>query len=219
MRGAVVVVSRVRGARRESGEALIARAVDDPHAKDTVAQQILDAALFRFTQFGLRRSTIDDVATQAGLSRITVYRRFSTKSTLIEACLLRECGRFLAELDRAVSDLPTMEDRVVEGFVVAMSHARTHPLIGGLLRLEPETMLPFLTVQGGPALAALRGYLADHLRRAQGTEQGEDPEIVAELMVRIAVSFLLNPQSCVELDDADQARAFARRCLAPLAAR
>ena len=167
----------------------------------------------------MRRSTIDDVATQAGLSRITVYRRFSTKSILIEACLLRECGRFLAELHRAVVDLPTMEERVVEGFVVATLYTRTHPLIGGLLRLETETMLPFLTVRGGPTLTALRGYLAEHLRRAQNTDHGEDPEPVAELMVRIAISFLLNPQSCVELSDEGQARAFARRSLAPVLAR
>lgn len=213
------MTGEIRGAEQERGETLLARAVDDPYAGDAVAQQILDAALQRFTEFGLRRSTIDDVAKCAGLSRITVYRRFSTKSVLIEACLLRECGRFLAELDRAVVDLPTMEERVVEGFAVAMLSARDHPLIGGLLRTEPETMLPFLTVHGGPTLAALRGYLSEHLRRGRDADQVEDPEPVAELMVRITVSFLLNPHSCVELGDAEQARAFARRYLAPLLGR
>jgi hypothetical protein len=35
-------------------------------------------------------------------------------------------------------------------------------------------------------------------------------------MVRITVSFLLNPVSCFELDDDEQVGAFARRYLVPL---
>ncbi|NEA38694.1 TetR/AcrR family transcriptional regulator, partial [Streptomyces sp. SID11385] len=87
-----------------------------------------------------------------------------------------------------------------------LRHIREHPLIGGLLRLEPETMLPFLTLESGPALLAIRGYLADRLRDARRAEgrPASDPTPVAELMVRITVSFLLNPVSCFELDDDTQ---------------
>jgi hypothetical protein len=35
-------------------------------------------------------------------------------------------------------------------------------------------------------------------------------------MVRIVVSFLLNPTSCIELSDDEAVRSFARRFLAPL---
>ncbi|MFF0679287.1 TetR/AcrR family transcriptional regulator [Streptomyces tendae] len=186
--------------------------------EDPTARRILDAALEQFTVFGLRRSSMDDVAKRAGVSRVTVYRRFGTKDTLVEQTLLRENSRFFQRLDQAVAALPTMEERVVEGFVVALRHTRAHPLFGGLLRLEPEVVLPYLTVQGGSSLAATVDYLTRHLRRAQQAEgrPGDDPRPVAELMVRVAVSFLLNPAGCIEMDDEDQARAFARRYLAPL---
>ncbi|MET8665900.1 MULTISPECIES: TetR/AcrR family transcriptional regulator [Streptomyces] len=186
--------------------------------EDPTARRILDAALEQFTVFGLRRSSMDDVAKRAGVSRVTVYRRFGTKDTLVEQTLLRENSRFFQRLDQAVAALPTMEERVVEGFVVALRHTRAHPLFGGLLRLEPEVVLPYLTVHGGSSLAATVDYLTGHLRRAQQAEgrPGDDPRPVAELMVRVAVSFLLNPASCIEMDDEDQARAFARRYLAPL---
>ncbi len=201
-----------------ANDSLLARAMAQPETEDAAARQILDAALEQFTIFGLRRSTVDDVAKRAGVSRVTVYRRFQSKDSLVEACLMREYRRFLDELDAAVAQLPAMEERVVEGFVVALRYTRAHPLIGGLLRLEPEVMLPFLTVSGGPALIAMREYLSGHLRRAQRAEgrPESDPEPVAELMVRVAVSFLLNPVSCIELDDIDQTRAFARRYLVPL---
>ncbi|MFD7708533.1 TetR family transcriptional regulator [Streptomyces sp. NPDC059785] len=201
-----------------ANDSLLARAIARPETEEKLARRILDAALEQFTTFGLRRSSVDDVAKRAGVSRVTVYRRFQTKDGLVEACLLREGSRFFQKLDSAVASLPTMEDRVVEGFVVVLRYTRAHPLFGGLLRLEPEVVLPYLTVQGGPALAAATDYLAAHLSRAQQTEgrPGSDCRPVAELMVRVAVSFLLNPASSIELDDEAQARAFARRYLAPL---
>ncbi|MFS0697336.1 TetR family transcriptional regulator [Streptomyces nitrosporeus] len=202
----------------DTNDAWLAQAVARSEATDRTARRILDGALEQFTLLGLRRSSVDDVARRAGVSRVTVFRRFRSKDKLVEAVLLRENSRFFRRLDATVAALPTMEERVVEGFVVALRHTRAHPLFGGLLRLEPELVLPYLTVQGGSSLSATVTYLTGHLRRAQQAEgrPGEDPQPVAELMVRVAVSFLLNPAGCIEMDDEDQARAFARRYLAPL---
>ncbi|MFG2869336.1 TetR/AcrR family transcriptional regulator [Streptomyces sp. NPDC048338] len=204
--------------RTDTNDSGLARAIARAEAEDPTARRILDAALEQFTLLGLRRSSVDDVAKRAGVSRVTVFRRFQTKDNLVEATLLRELSRFYQRLDTAVAALPTMEERVVEGFVVALRHTRAHALFGGLLRLEPEVVLPYLTVQGGSTLSATVEYLTGHLRRAQQVEgrPDEDPRPVAELMVRVAVSFLLNPAGCIEMDDEDQARAFARRYLAPL---
>lgn len=199
-------------------ETLLARALGESPPSDALSEQILDAAREQFMTFGLRRSTVDDVAKRAKVSRVTVYRRIGNKDSLVSACLLREYRNFVVDVDEAVAALPTMEDRLVAGFVTVLKHIREHPLVGGLLRLEPETMLPFLTLESGPAFLAMRGYLADRLRHAQRAEgrPETDPTPVAELMVRITVSFLLNPVSCFELDDDEQVRAFARRCLVPL---
>jgi AcrR family transcriptional regulator len=204
----------------EANDSLLARALASGATEehDRTAGRILDAALEQFTLFGLRRSSVDDVARRAGVSRVTVHRRFRTKDKLVEQTLLREHRRFFQRLDAAVAGLPAMEDRVVEGFVVALRYTRAHPLLGGLLRLEPEVVLPHMTVQGASSLSATVEYLTGHLRRAQQAEgrPEEDLRPVAELMVRVAVSFLLNPASCIEMEDEDQARAFARRYLAPL---
>ncbi|MEU5660433.1 TetR family transcriptional regulator [Streptomyces sp. NPDC047737] len=205
-------------AARNSDDSLMARALVEEPPTDALSEQILDAAREQFMTFGLRRSTVDDVAKRAKVSRVTVYRRIGNKDSLVSACLLREYRRFVADVDEAVAALPTMEDRLVAGFVTVLKHIREHPLVGGLLRLEPEIMLPFLTLESGPAFLAMRGYLAGRLRHAQRLEgrPETDPTPVAELMVRITVSFLLNPLSCFELDDDEQVRAFARRYLVPL---
>ncbi|MEU7577224.1 TetR/AcrR family transcriptional regulator [Streptomyces sp. NPDC041068] len=182
------------------------RALDAAPSADALTERILDAAREQFMTFGPRRSTVDDVAKRARVSRVMVYRRIGNKEALVSACLLREYRRFVGEVDEAVvAQLPAMEDRIVEGFVVVLRHIREHPLIGGLMRLEPKTMLPFLTLGSGPAFLAMRGYLTDRLRRARRAEgrQESDPTPVAELMVRITVSFLLDPVSCFALDEDD----------------
>ncbi|WP_329126708.1 TetR/AcrR family transcriptional regulator [Streptomyces sp. NBC_01465] len=203
-----------------TSEALLAGALTDLPPSDALSEQILDAAREQFMTFGLRRSTVDDVAKRARVSRVTVYRRIGNKDSLVQACLLREYRRFVVDVDAAVAALPTVEDRLVEGFVAVLRHVREHPLVGGLLRLEPETMLPFLTLESGPAFLAMRSYLTDRLREARLAEgrPASDPTPVAELMVRITVSFLLNPVSCFALDDETEVRAFARRYLLPLLA-
>lgn len=202
----------------EPESALLARAMVEP-APDALAERIMDAALAQFSEFGLQRSTVEDVARRAGTARVTVYRRFATKDALIEAVLLRECRRCLAALDAAIAGHAAIEERVVEGFRVALGIARAHPLVGGLLRVEPQVILPFLTVDAGPAFAAVREYLVMHLRRARdvGDPAAEgDVQPIAELMVRVTVSFLVSPDSAIALHTDDDLRTFARRYLVPM---
>ncbi|MCP9976309.1 TetR/AcrR family transcriptional regulator [Actinomadura madurae] len=122
--------------------------------------RILDAALRSFETYGPRRTTMDDVARESGLGRATIYRRFPTKGDLVTGVLLREARRFFAELDEAVAALPTLEERLVEGFAVALRISREQRLVTRLMVVEPELILPHSTVKAGPLLAAARGYLA-----------------------------------------------------------
>jgi AcrR family transcriptional regulator len=181
------------------------------------ADRILDAALELFVTFGLRRTTMDDVARACGLGRATIYRRFPGKSDLVAGVLLREARRFFAELDRSVAAFSTLEERLVEGFVTTLRISREQRLVHRLMVLEPESLLRHATDQAGPLLAAARGYLAHRLRAAQ--KQGDagdfDPEVVAEILIRLTHSLLLTPAGHIPLDD-DGARLFARRYLTPM---
>ena len=185
---------------------------------DSSTERILDAAVEQFKEFGLRRTSIEDVARAAGVARITVYRRFPGKEALIEAVLMREARRFLAELDSSVARGLKVEEQIADGFVIAL-RAANHPLVGRLLAADPEVTLPFLTVNAGPALALARGFLASRIREAKAKRlipEDIEPEQVAEVVVRLTLSFLLVRESCVAVDDAEEARRFARRHIAPL---
>jgi AcrR family transcriptional regulator len=185
------------------------------------ADRILDAALRCFETYGPRRTTMDDVARESGLGRATIYRRFPTKGDLVTGVLLREARRFFAELDEAVAALPTLAERLVEGFAVALRISREQRLVNRLMVVEPELILPHSTVKAGPLLAAARGYIAGRLRTAQrlGAAPADvDPEGVAEILVRLTHSLVLTPEGHIPLDE-EGARAFARRYLLPIVVR
>jgi AcrR family transcriptional regulator len=185
---------------------------------DPVAETILDAALEEFLEYGLRRTNVDAVARRAGVSRATLYRRFDGKDALVQAVLVRECRRFFTSIVEATDHLSTVEERLVEGFVVGVRYARHDKLMNRLLASDPEALLPYLTTNGGIVVAVARDFLVQ-----QGEQHGRLPKIagrtpagVAELFVRLAISFTLTPQSSIPLATDAEVRAFAANYLAPL---
>ncbi|UQS24653.1 TetR/AcrR family transcriptional regulator [Amycolatopsis thermalba] len=204
-------------------ESLLERAFVDAMAgagdTDETTERVLEAAYEQFRRVGIRRSTMEDVAKRAGVSRITVYRRFATKDALVEQVVQREFRRyfdqFLLDIRRAAS----VADRVVLGFASALRAIRHNPLIGGLMDVEPEVVVPSLIGDGGRTMATVRGFVAGQLRREQAAghvSAGVDVDLVAELMVRISTSFLVTPSRLIDLDDEEQLKDVARRFLVPM---
>lgn len=195
---------------------LLSEILDGPET-DEVGVRILDAALAEYLAHGFRRTSVDDVVRRAGVGRATLYRRFATRDELVQAVLVRETRRFFTDIANATSALPNLADRLVEGFVVGLRNARTQPLLQRMLASEPESSIPFLTTRGGPAMAVMREFLLrQYLACPEG--QANSPEEVAEILVRLCISLVLTPDSVLPLRTDDEARATARRYLAPLVA-
>src|SRR5689334_3172915 len=168
---------------------------------------------------GIRRSTMEDVARRAGVSRITAYRRFANKDTLVELVVRREFRRYFDQFLVDIQQARTVADRVELGFVSALQAIRRNPLIGGLMSAEPEILVPSMISDGGRTLATVQRFVAGQLRREQHAghiSDRVDVELVAELMTRLSASFLVTPSHVVDLDDDDQLRTVARRYLVPM---
>jgi TetR/AcrR family transcriptional repressor of uid operon len=190
--------------------------VDDA---DQTRTRVLDAAYEQFGRFGIQRSTMEDVARRAGVSRITVYRRFATKDALVEQVVRREFRRYFDRFLVEIKQAETVADRVVLGFVSSLRAIRDDPLIGGLLAAEPDLIAPSMISDGGRTLATVREFVAGQLRREQragNVSDALDVDIVAEMMVRVSASFLAIPSHLVDLDDDEQLAALAHRFLVPM---
>jgi AcrR family transcriptional regulator len=202
---------------------LLALAFDpDVHiSDDAVSDEILDAALALSAESGLRHLTMDDVARRAGTGRMTVYRRFGSKAALVDALAVRECRRCLGTISDALDPEASFLERSVTLFITVLRVIREHALLARLARVEPEAFLNELTRDNSAIFSMVREFLVG--LAAEGQRRGEllpgDPSVLAEIGLRLGVSFVLMPDSVLPLEDEDAARTAVRALLAPLVPR
>ena len=180
--------------------------------------EVLDAALDAFIDFGVRRTSMGEIARRAGVSPATLYRRFAQKSDVVQAVGLREARRFLDAVDQHIDPAAPAEEQLIELYVAFFNGLRRNRLLQRLIATEPELVVPQLTVHGGPVLELGRDYLADFLRRLQddGALPQYDPLPVAETLARVALSMALLPETRIPHGPTDAARRFARDHIAAL---
>ena len=102
------------------------------------------------------------------------------------------------------------------------SFMREHTLLKKLLRTEPETILPSLTIDAG----AIVDYASEHTMGLLRTElYGTDPtteaqerhlRTVAELHTRLTLSFIVTPHTSINLATIDDTRLYVRNYLMPM---
>lgn len=194
---------------------ILARILDKPV---TDGEKLLDSALSAFLDFGIKRTSMGEIARRAGISPATLYRRYESKNELVEAVGVREAQRYVTDIDERVRAVTEPGEHLVEIFVAFVTTIAGNELLRRLLSTEPEIILPRLTTEAGPILAVGRAYLAEKLRELQVSAPVPefDPDLVAEIMARLALSLALTPDGLIPLDDAEAGREFARRTLLPM---
>jgi AcrR family transcriptional regulator len=91
-------------------------------ATDDVRSTILRAAERCIQRYGIRKTTMDDIAREVRMSRPSVYRYFADREDLLLA-LLSEHSRALTERARRFIDQhPSVEDGLVEGLLYIADH-------------------------------------------------------------------------------------------------
>src|SRR3954447_13757198 len=90
------------------------------HTRDPELQaRILSAATECFERVGLRRTTMDDVAQAAGVSRKTIYNYFANKTDLVGEVLVAESHR-IHEQARAALDYSLPPDELIAAAEIAV---------------------------------------------------------------------------------------------------
>jgi AcrR family transcriptional regulator len=184
----------------------------------SLIDDILVAALDEFSDVGIRRTSIDDVARRAGLARATVYRHVGPKDQLLQLVIEAETRRGIAELDQALDGHDDAAAAIEAGFAFLVRFVRGHPLFDRVLHREPELLLPALTIDAGPVLATYRSLIAERLKdwRDRGRIDPVNLEHAAEAIARLALSLLLTPHGVADADDPQAVAVFAREILTPM---
>ncbi len=77
------------------------------------SQEILDAALAVFSEYGYHEARIEDIAERAGVGKGTVYLYFPGKRELFQALIKRITGEHLKTVEEALSGSGPLEERLV----------------------------------------------------------------------------------------------------------
>lgn len=160
-----------------------------------IRDALLDAAYDLAVTTGWQRARMADVAAAAGVSRQTLYDQFGGRDGLALHLALRETGRFVDGVERAMDRHPDDVRAAVEAAAsYALSTARDNPLIRSILTEDGDAgLLPYMTTRAEPLLTAARqrlvAYFASHW-------PGLDPDKAteaAEVVVRLALSYIVLP--------------------------
>ena len=178
------------------------------------AARVLGATITCLGRWGLGKTTLDDIAREAGVSRATVYRLFpGGKDTLVRAAITAELAAFEQALGGRLAGIESLEDLLVATVTFTTEAVRDHEVLQFLLAHEPDQVLPHLAfARFDPVLAgaaAIGGpWLEPHLG-AEGAARA------AEWVARLVLSYALAPSEHYDLGDAGDARRFTRTFLLP----
>ena len=177
--------------------------------------RVVDAALACFSRWGVAKTTLDDIAREAGVSRATVYRLFpGGKDVVIDAVATRELVQFFAgladELQPCAGDLEAL---LVAGITYTTRAIRQHAALQVLLAHEPEVVLPLVAFDRfdhvlDHASAFCAPWLEPHLGQEWAPRAGE-------WLTRMVLSYTLVPSDGFDLALEADARHFVRSFVMP----
>src|SRR4051794_38620345 len=119
------------------------------HNTRTAADPVLDAVRDCVLAVGVRRTTLTDVARRAGVSRMTLYRRWPDVRTLVGDLMTREWVSVAMEaMPRRTEELD-IRTQLVGGLVDGVRAFRAHPLFVKIVDVDPELLLPYVLDRRG----------------------------------------------------------------------
>src|SRR3954451_25330670 len=105
----------------------------------TVRERILAATYACVARYGLAKTTVEDAAREAGLSRATVYRYFpGGKDQLIAEVIAWEAQRFFMRLAEAVAGAASFAELVEQALMFGHRAIEQHEILQRILVTEPE---------------------------------------------------------------------------------
>jgi AcrR family transcriptional regulator len=172
-------------------------------------QLILDAAARCVRRYGLRRTTVEEVARLAGVSRGTVHRYFGDKDTLLREVFTRADSTFVREITGAMDAQPTLLEQIVALALRIREYEEA-----ALLELndtEPEVVAVMLTSGAASMLERWVDVLAPYLEaaRTRGEVRVElDVRRASEWTMRMLLSLQTTPSVTFDRTSPADVRAF-----------
>ncbi len=158
--------------------------------------RLLDAGREQLAERTWSAVTMAEIAAAAGVSRQTLYNEFGTRDEFGQALVIREGGRLLDAVERAIDE---HKDDPLAALTAALERflviAQDDSLVRVLLADDSTAgLLPLLTTQSGPLLDWASRRLADTIDAHWPGVARADLDMLADALVRLAISHVTAPR-------------------------
>jgi AcrR family transcriptional regulator len=111
-----------------------------PGAKEDPRDRILAGAERCIARHGVRKTTMEDIASEAGMSRPGVYRYFSDRDNLLMELITRHARQLRDDAQKFISRQTGFQDQIVEGLLYTARKASLDPVTRYLVQPESSTL-------------------------------------------------------------------------------
>ena len=186
-----------------------AAAKTEPKAKP-VRERLLDAAEECLQQFGPQKTSMEDVARAAGMSRATVYRYFENRDALLLGVASRQAANLAADAMSYLARFDNISDWLVEGLLYTLRELPQRPVFASLvtsLDSRSGTTL-FLGSNGMVEIGVNVLQPMFDMAKGQGVVREDlDLHLLIEWLLRVLWTYL-NAPSQVATDEEGMRRLF-----------
>ena len=162
-----------------------------PETEYEAERRICTAAFACFKRKGIERTTMSDVAREAGITRPTLYKYFRNKGDLLLTAIDREALDFAQAVVNHARGFSTLEARIVETIMYVVSEFPKSPNLALVLGDELGEMLRSRAFSD-EATTVFSEMTAEPLIEVC-PELAEEGVEVTEVMSRFAISMVLFP--------------------------
>jgi AcrR family transcriptional regulator len=186
-----------------------------PPVASSTRERLLEAAAICIRRTGIRRTTVGQIAEEAGVSRAWLYRLYPDKNTLIGAALMREDEEFWARAHAVVGAADDLADQVAAAVIFSRAE-QPGALLLLLQQAEPEATAAVVGSGLRHMVPGLAGFWHPYLEAAQA--RGEvradlDVAQASEWVLRIVISLVSVAGETMDINNPADVRAFLRTFL------
>ncbi len=140
-----------------------------PNSRDQVRESILDAMDQLLARYGYQKTTVDDLATEAGIGKGTVYLYFSSKEQVALSCIDRLHDRLMARISCIASERRPAQDKIAD-------------------ILQERVMYRFAYCSNATSIDQMLAALKDELLTRKEAHHAKEAELLEQLLDEAARS-------------------------------